>query len=482
MPSTPSSASAGSRSAGYSSARSRSATVGRTSRRRTGARRPAGRTCVGASRPGGRSPVHDGRPAATDSRLALPAAVGHVDLRLLTGQQLADQLARSSARRRCRRCGRRRRTGRGAPRRRSGRWSDVNGSTPAHMRSMADVAQPGEVVDDRQRGVAQPVERDVVGDTRRGSPSGSRAASRRWPAATRAATSSSRSRSRTAPGTRRLVPRRQVAEQRVLLGRQRAVDHRPDVERAGARWRAPAAARCRRARRGRARRAACCVHAPVAITTMSAVDAALVGLDADDSVPPLVDEAGHLDALADVGALGPRSGGERGDDGGRVDLGVVAAEAGAEHVGADRADELAHLGAVDQLHVEPVRLAGLHELLEHDALLGRVEVDHAALGAELERLGQVAAQLVVERAGRRARPRAPSRGCGSAARRSPGCGPTRRSRRARCSSSVTCMPSRAAKYAVAVPTRPPPTTTTDRSCRRPPSRCPSRSRPVRSGQ
>ena len=95
------------------------------------------------------------------------------------------------------------------------------------------------------------------------------------------------------------------------------------------------------------------VHAPVAMTTMSASTGPASVSTPDDPVAG-PGQRGHGDALADVGALGPRAGGEGGDDGRRVDLGVVGAEAGAEHVGADRTDLAADLGAVDELHVQAV--------------------------------------------------------------------------------------------------------------------------------
>jgi hypothetical protein len=125
----------------------------------------------------------------------------------------------------------------------------------------------------------------------------------------------------------------------------------------------------------------------------------MVGVDTDDLIAAC-DETGHGHALAHVGPFRPGAGSERCDHRRRVDLGVVAAEAGAEHPLVDRPDHAPHLGTVDQRHVEPIGLARLDELFEHDTLLGRVEVDHPAVGAELERLREVGRQFVVQRPSR----------------------------------------------------------------------------------
>ena len=137
------------------------------------------------------------------------------------------------------------------------------------------------------------------------------------------------------------------------------------------------------------------VHAPVATTTTSA-SIRSEAVSTPTTRPCGHGETLHLDVLAHVGTLRPGAGGERVDDRRRVDLGVVAAEAGSEDVGTDRPDQLADLGPVDQLHVEAVGPAPLDELLEDPSLLRRVEVDHPAVGAELERHGQVGGELVVE--------------------------------------------------------------------------------------
>ena len=144
-----------------------------------------------------------------------------------------------------------------------------------------------------------------------------------------------------------------------------------------------------------------------AMTTTSA-SMASVAVSTPTTVPPAT-ASRSTSAPSRTSAPSARAGGEGVDDGRRVDLGVVAAEACPEYVGADRSGELADFGAVDQLHVEAVDPAVLDELLEDPSLLGRVEVDHPALGAELERHGEVLGQLVVEPPPRQRRLEGPAR-------------------------------------------------------------------------
>ena len=171
----------------------------------------------------------------------------------------------------------------------------------------------------------------------------------------------------------------------------------------------------------------CWVHAPVAITTMSA-STRPASVSTPTTRSPARASAVTVTPSRTSAPSARAPAASAAHDGRCVDLGVVGAEAGAEHVGADRADLAADLGAVDQLHVQAVVAAAGDELLEHPPLLGGGEVDEPALGPELERHGQVADAARRRAGARRSRPRAPSRGCGSAATRSPGCDRRRRSR------------------------------------------------------
>ena len=198
MPSTPSSASAGNRSAGYSSAPMRGGGRHDLALHERPHGIPDGDVLWFEEAVLTSASIRQRRPIRAHD----PATGGHVDLRLLAGEHLADELAGHRA---------------------GGVAEDVaGGEEQAGAHEVDD-----RVLVRREQEHPCPVDGDVAQAgkssmiasemsqpasvtswvTPSGSPSDSRSASRRWRAATRVATSSYRPRSRTARGSRRCSTR-----------------------------------------------------------------------------------------------------------------------------------------------------------------------------------------------------------------------------------------------------------------------------------